>query len=186
MENTPDGPRTGNPTALSFSPDRRITLAAGAAALLVAVAAAVSSDAAGRLLLAGVVLVLLAYALTDLIFAPRVTATSEGLVLNSPFARGPVPWSAVESIHADTRLRLGLRSTTLEIDAGATIAVFTRRALGTAPEQAAALLDALDPRPGRADVRRNPGGLRAPGGPGGSEGGVGQHGDGEDEGSDAG
>ena len=40
-------------------------------------------------------------------------------------------------MHADIRARLGLRSTTLEIDAGATLVVLSRRALGADPEAAA-------------------------------------------------
>lgn len=135
-----------NATVLRFGPDRRLTAVSGAAAAAVGVAAAVSTDDLGRLLLIGAALILACYAATDLIFAPRITATTEGIVLNAPFARARLAWSQVDTIQADSRQRMGVRATTLEIEAGALVASFSRRALGTDPEQAAALITALDPR----------------------------------------
>ena len=160
-------------TLLRFSPDRRLTAAYALAAVVVAGAALAATDPAGRLLLVGAGLVLFAYVVTDLVFAPRITAGPDGLVLNAPFARTRVSWAEVESIRTDTRQRLGLRSSVLEIDTGTVLALFSRRALGADPGAVAALLGALDPRGGAA------GGGAAGGG---SEGGGAGHDEGEDGG----
>ena len=55
-------------------------------------------------------------------------------------------WDDVEQVRADDRLRLGLRTTTLEIDAGAVLVVLSRRAIGADPAEAAALINAFRPR----------------------------------------
>jgi hypothetical protein len=49
-------------------------------------------------------------------------------------------------VRADTRQRLGLRSVTLEIDAGDELHVFSKRALGAEPDAVAGLIRAMDPR----------------------------------------
>ncbi len=136
---------TTSPTVLRFGPDRRLTAALGAGAVLAAGLAAATGDPEGRILWGIAAIVLAAYAVTDLVFWPRITATAEGLVLNAPFARARLSWAEVESVHAHSRQRLGLRATALEIDAGAVLAVFSRRALGRDPEQAAGLIQALAP-----------------------------------------
>lgn len=136
-------------TVLRFSPDRRLTAGLAAAVAVIGLAAAVTSDDLGRLMLIGAAVLLACYVVTDLVYAPRITATPAGLVLNAPFARARLDWSDVDSVRADSRQRLGLRATTLEIEAGPLVAVFSRRALGADPEQAAALITALDPRPAR-------------------------------------
>jgi hypothetical protein len=138
-----DRPRT--PVA-RFGPDRRLT-ALAAVGLLVALGfAALGDDPAGRLLAAIAVVVLVAYVVSDLLFRPRLIASHEGLTIRAPTARARLPWHEVERVHADTRLRLGLRSTTLEIDAGATLVVLSRRALGADPETVAELVNAFRPR----------------------------------------
>ena len=128
-----------------FVPDRRYTaLAAGG--LVVALGFLfVAGDAAGRLLAGCAAVVLAAYVATDLLFRPRVLATTAGVVINSPLLRASLAWSEIEDVRADVRQRLGLRSTTLEIDAGATLAVLSRRAIGADPEAAAALITAFRP-----------------------------------------
>jgi hypothetical protein len=128
---------------LRFGPDRRLTALIGVLALVAATAAALAPDSAGRLLLAGAALVLLAYAATDLIYSPRLTASADGLLVRTPATRGLIPWSDVEAVRADTRQRAGLRSVTLEIDAGERLVVFSRRALGADPAQVAGLISAF-------------------------------------------
>ncbi|MBN9618405.1 MAG: PH domain-containing protein, partial [Actinobacteria bacterium] len=116
-----------------FIPDRRLTaLAAGGAAGAFLVSF-LTTDTAGRLLAVIAGIMLLAYVVTDLIFSPRLIASTEGLVVRSPFARATLRWDEVDDVRADTRFRLGLRSTSLEIDAGPVLAVLTRRALGAEP-----------------------------------------------------
>lgn len=133
-------------TLLRFGPDRRLTAACGVGAIVAVGAAVATTDPSGRLLFVGAAVVLLAYVVTDLVFAPRITASRDGLVLNAPFTRARISWAEVASIRADSRQRLGLRSTVLEIDAGPVLALFSRRALAADPAAVAALLTALDPR----------------------------------------
>ncbi|MEO9140145.1 MAG: PH domain-containing protein [Jatrophihabitans sp.] len=136
-------PGTGSRAA--FVPDRRFTLGAAAGALIALGVAVFAEDKPGRLLAAVVFLILLAYVVSDLVFSPRLVVTTEGLVIRSPLTRATLGWADIEHVRADTRDRLGLRSTTLEIDAGSTLAVFSRRSLGTDPEQAAELIDSFRP-----------------------------------------
>jgi hypothetical protein len=134
------------PAQARFVPDRRYTVVAGVGALAATIAVLVSGDPDGRLL-AGIAAVLLTgYVLTDLIFSPRLVATMEGLVVNSPWTRARLRWDDVEHVRAETRVRLGLRSTALEIDAGSTLVVLTRRALGAEPSEVADLVEAFRPR----------------------------------------
>jgi hypothetical protein len=130
---------------LRFGPDRRLTALTGTLALIAMAAAVLASDPAGRLLLAGAALVLLAYTVTDLIYWPRLTVSADGLLVRTPATRGRIPWSEVEAVRADTRQRAGLRTVTLEIDAGDRLVVFSRRALGADPAEVAGLISAFRP-----------------------------------------
>ncbi|MDT4946046.1 MAG: hypothetical protein QOH14_2779 [Pseudonocardiales bacterium] len=135
--------------ACRFGPDRRLTAVTGVLAFVAAAAAVLSPDGPGRVLFGGAAALLLAYAVTDLLFWPRLTASADGLVIRTPQVRARIDWSDVESVRAEGRNRLGLRSVTLEVDAGDTLAVFSRRALGADPEAVAGLIAAMDPRPPR-------------------------------------
>jgi hypothetical protein len=144
VENLVDEPIFGAvPTAARFVPDRRYTLAAAGGAVVAAVALLLAGDNPGRLMAGIALVVLLAYVACDLVFTPRLLVTTEGVVINSPLTRIRLAWSDVESVQAQSRDRLGLRSVTLEVDAGAVLAVFSRRALGADPEQAASLIDSF-------------------------------------------
>jgi Bacterial PH domain len=105
----------------------------------------ITDDAGGRLLAVLAAVVLLGYVVSDLVFSPRVVASPEGIVVNAPLTRARLSWSDIEGVRADDRIRLGLRSTTLEIDAGSTLAVLSRRAIGMNPESAADLILAFRP-----------------------------------------
>src|SRR6266852_2482670 len=126
-----------------FGPDRRLTAVTGVLAFVAAAAAVLSPDGPGRVLFGGAAALLLAYAVTDLLFWPRLTASADGLVIRTPQVRARIDWSDVESVRAEGRNRLGLRSVTLEVDAGDTLAVFSRRALGADPEAVAGLIAAM-------------------------------------------
>jgi hypothetical protein len=128
-----------------FAPDRRLTAAAGVGALMALVLSLTTSDLAGRLLWAGAALVLIAYVVTDVIWSPRLTADATGLRIRSPFARADLRWDEVDSITADVRSRYGVRSSTLEVDAGSLLVVFSRRSLGADPETVAGLVQAMQP-----------------------------------------
>jgi len=134
------------PTEARFTPDRRYTALATGGGVGALIALLMTGDPAGRVLFAVAALVLAAYVTTDLVFSPRVVANRGGIVINGPFTRARLTWADVADVRAETRFRRGLRSTTLEIDAGSTLAVFSQRALGVDPLQAAAQIDALRPR----------------------------------------
>ncbi|MCU1656378.1 MAG: hypothetical protein JWO57_1034 [Pseudonocardiales bacterium] len=133
-------------TTCRFGPDRRLTAAGGVLAAVSASAAALTTDRAGQILFALAALVLAAYAVTDLLFWPRLTASAEGLAIRTPSLRARLPWPDVDSVRADSRDRYGLRAVTLEIEAGDSLVVFSRRALGADPETVAGLVTAFDPR----------------------------------------
>lgn len=128
-----------------FGPDRRLTLAAGAAALVALGLAVTAGDAGGRLLFGLAAAVLAGYAIGDLIWWPRLAADARGVRVHTPFTRAELSWDEVEDVRADVRSRYGVRSATLEVDAGAVLAVFSRRSLGTDPQAAAELVRAMRP-----------------------------------------
>ena len=53
--------------------------------------------------------------------------------IRTPLTRADLAWREVEDVSADVRSRYGLRSTTLEVDAGEVLVVFSRRSLGADP-----------------------------------------------------
>lgn len=129
---------------LRFGPDRRLTVGAAAGAVL-ALVLCLSSDAAGRVLFAVAAVLLAGYAVGDLVWWPRLVADASGLRIRTPFTRATLSWSEVDDVRADVRTRYGLRSTTLEVDAGEVLVVFSRRSLGADPEAAASLVQAMRP-----------------------------------------
>lgn len=126
-----------------FGPDRRITLAAAAAALVALVSALLYPDAPGRLLFAVATVVLAGYAVGDMVWADRLVADATGVRIRTPFSRADLTWPQVSDVRADVRTRYGLRSVTLEVDAGEVLVVFSRRTLGADPEAVAGLVNAM-------------------------------------------
>ncbi len=129
-----------------FGPDRRLTALAGAGMLAVIGLAVTTADASGRLLFVLAAVVLAAYVVTDLVFWPRLAVDTSGLQVRAPCARARRDWAHVDEVRADVRTRYGLRSVTLEIDAGETLIVLSRRALGADPDSVADVVRAFDPR----------------------------------------
>jgi hypothetical protein len=140
-----DEPASQRRPAASFAPDRRLTAATGAGALLALVVAISGSDAPGQLLAAIAAGLLAAYTATDLLFAPRLAVDAAGVRVNTLLLRRTLAWSEIDSIRADSRLRHGLRSVALEIDAGDVLVVMSRRALGEHPDRVAELIAAFAP-----------------------------------------
>jgi hypothetical protein len=126
-------------------PDRRYTLLAALGAVVALGALVLSHDLPGRVLAGVAVVVLLGYVASDLLFSPRLVVSGDGLVVNAPTLRARLRWSEVVEVRADSRQRLGLRSTNLEVDAGHTLAVFSKRAIGMDPGAAAQLIRAYRP-----------------------------------------
>jgi hypothetical protein len=131
------------PPVLRFGPDRRVTAGLGVGTAIALVLAFTAGDRPGRLLFGLAALVLAGYTLGDLVFWPRLTADPQGLLVRTPMQRTALAWADIEAVRADERLRFGLRSTTLEVDAGAVLVVFSRRALGADPAAVRDLLAAL-------------------------------------------
>jgi hypothetical protein len=87
-----------------------------------------------------------AYAARDLIARERLRADRDGLVVVRGYAgHRRLAWSELERISVESRLRLGARTETLELDTGEEIYLFGRYDLGTEPEQAFDELDELRP-----------------------------------------
>ncbi|HYT09655.1 MAG TPA: PH domain-containing protein [Mycobacteriales bacterium] len=137
MEPAPVHPSPGSPPPQGrwFPRPVETTLAAGGA--LLALLLAVVADPAGRLLFAVAALGLLALAAADLILRPRLAADPTGVRIRTLGVRTDLPWSAIERVAVDERSRRGLTARTLELDAGGTLVVLGRRALGADPREVA-------------------------------------------------
>jgi hypothetical protein len=80
----------------------------------------------------------------DVLVPIRVAADAAGVTVVAGFARRRrLPWSAVERVRVDTRPRLGLRTETLEIDAGDSLYLFSAYDLGAPPAEVAEALETL-------------------------------------------
>lgn len=141
MDNDPSERRS----RATFGPDRRLTALCAGGALIALILAITFSDAPGRLLFGIAAALLLGYVITDLAFAPRLAADPAGLEVRTPFVRAKLSWSDIEQVHADARQRYGLRTVTLEIDAGEQLIVLSRRALGQDPQLVAEIVGAFAP-----------------------------------------
>jgi hypothetical protein len=119
---------------LRYGPSRRIAglLAVGAAAA--AVASYFATDATGRLLLGCAAIVLAAIAGVDVLFSPRLTATTAGVAVFAPGVRVRWRWDEVSSIKVDERNRRGLTTRTLEIESGDQLIVLSKRSLNADPQ----------------------------------------------------
>lgn len=131
---------------LRFGPDLRLSagsflLGLGALGLVLT-----SSDAPSRLLFGIAAIVLLGYAVGDVVYWPRLTVDASGLRIRTPLERADLAWTDVAQVRADVRHRHGLRTATLEIDADERLIVFSRRALGADPETVAGIVASVDPR----------------------------------------
>jgi hypothetical protein len=129
-----------------FGPDLRLSALVFLAAMGALVLSITADDRPGRLLFGIATVVLAGYSIGDVIFWPRLVADATGLRVRTPLARADIAWADVEEVRADVRQRYGLRVSTLEIDAGATLIVFSRRSLGAHPDTVSTLVCSLDPR----------------------------------------
>jgi hypothetical protein len=135
-----------NPTRVRFGPDLRLSAVVFLLALGALVLVLTTDDPGGRLLWGVAAVVLAAYAIGDVLFWPRLAVDAHGLRIRTPLARADLPWAQVDGVRADVRSRYGLRTATLEVDAGSTLVVFSRRALGADPDTVESLVRAMDPR----------------------------------------
>lgn len=133
------------PPAVRFRPYPWLTALAGAGAVLAIVLTWQATDAPGRLIFGIAALITAAYAIGDVVFSPRLSADHTGVRIRAPMTRADLRWDEIEAVRADTRDRLGLRSTTLEVDTGETVVVFSKRSLGADPEFVARQVRAVAP-----------------------------------------
>lgn len=149
----PSGPPAGAPSGSEgAAPGWRVQPALpvvkiGAAVLLVALGALLAANDNDPVQL-GIAVVaaagLLVWGVRDLVAPVRLSADPAGITVISGYAgRRQLPWTAVERIRVDTRPRLGLRTETLEVDAGESLHLFSRYDLGTAPTEVAETLHRL-------------------------------------------
>ena len=155
MHKSVDTPRPRpTPAPLCFGPDRRLLVVALPGALFAGLLAFVGDDPVQRFFSLVVVVVLLAVVATDLVFAPRLTVDPAGLRVFAPLDRAHVGWAELESVHASSTQRYGLRSTVLEIDAGDRLLVLDRRDLAADPWEVASAIVEYGRRCGRPDLTR--------------------------------
>jgi hypothetical protein len=82
------------------------------------------------------------YATRDLLARERLRIDRDGLTVVHGFAgHGQLRWDQIERIRVDERLRLGIRTQLLEVDAGDWIGLYGRSELGADPS---AVLSAID------------------------------------------
>ncbi|BCJ65604.1 PH domain-containing protein [Polymorphospora rubra] len=90
-----------------------------------------------------VAVALLGWAVRDLVAPVRLAVDEGGVTVVTGFARRRhLPWDRIERITVDNRPRLGLRTETLEIDAGDSLHLFGAYDLGAAPDDVADVLRA--------------------------------------------
>jgi hypothetical protein len=119
-----------------WSPRPAVTAAAAGGAV-VAVVLAAAADPAGRVLFGAAAIGLLALTVADLVLRPRLAADPGGLQVRTLAVRRRLLWSELQRVEVDERSRYGLTTRTLELDAGDTLVVLGRRALGTDPRDVA-------------------------------------------------
>lgn len=141
----PSTPEPG-PVSWRVAPGVRLLKVASALVLgLVALASVVAWHDPRRALVAGAAAVgVAAFAGRDLIAPVRLAADQNGLTVIHGYAgHARLPWPAVESVRVAQHSRYGLRSTSLEIDAGESVHVFSPSDLGTPLDEVAAALNEL-------------------------------------------
>ncbi|SNT45984.1 PH domain-containing protein [Asanoa hainanensis] len=114
------------------------------AVLLVVLAALFATDAVAVAVASVAGAVLAVWGFRDLLAPERLAADPSGLTVLTGFAgRRHIPWSAVEKISVDRRGHAGIRSETLEIDAGDSLHLFTKNDLGAPVEEVAEALEGV-------------------------------------------
>ena len=118
-----------------------VTKLMGAVAIVVLAGAFAGHDPIRWTIAAAAALALAVWALRDLLAPIRLAADAHGVTVVAGFARRRrLPWSAIERVRVDRRTHRGLRSETLELDAGDAIYLFTANDLGALPEDVVVVL----------------------------------------------
>jgi hypothetical protein len=123
------------PSIYRYSPSQRIAATVAFVAAAAGIEAILADAATTRLILAIAAIVLAAIAITDFVFAPRLTATTTGVAIFAPSVRARLRWTEIDEIRVDERGHLGLANRALEIDTGDRLFVLSRRSLGRDPRE---------------------------------------------------
>jgi hypothetical protein len=84
------------------------------------------------------------YAVRDLVARDRLVVDHDGITTVRGYAgHRRLTWQEIEQLRIDERLRLGIRTQLLEIDAGEEIYLLSRYDLGAEPREAYDLVQAL-------------------------------------------
>lgn len=125
-----------------------VPVAKAAVAAVLAVAALLTGERLAIFVGALAAVALVVFAVRDVLARERLRADRSGVDVVSGFAsRRHLPWAEVEALRIDERLRLGVRSRLLEVDADAEIYQFGRHDLGVDPGEAIIAIIALRPTP---------------------------------------
>jgi PH (Pleckstrin Homology) domain-containing protein len=145
-ESRPARPVGPPPDSVSYRvPIMVIAAKFGVAALLVLVTLVFGVREQVTIGLAAALAVII-FAARDVLARERLRADADGLVAVSGYVgRHHLDWSDVRRMIVDSRLRLGARTETLEVDAGDQIYLFGRFDLGVPPEDALATLEQIRP-----------------------------------------
>ena len=146
----PGGAEEPRPAAaagsVSFRVPTRVPVAKFVLAALLLLASLVTGEPLASLVGVLAAAGLAAYGLRDVLSPVRLAADATGLDLVRGYAgRRHLAWSDVERLHVDERLRLGVRTQLLEIDADVELYQFSRFDLGADPPEALAAVLAVRP-----------------------------------------
>jgi hypothetical protein len=151
-------PRDGPAPGVGYGPDGsvffrvRTGVIAGkfALATLLLLIAVFAGDGFGLWLGVVAAALVAAYGLRDVLGRERLRADGHGIRIGTGFAgHRELPWSKLERVRVDQRLRLGVRTDLLELDAGEELFLLSRYDLGADPHDAYEALAALRGRDGQ-------------------------------------
>jgi hypothetical protein len=121
-----------------------VTKGLGAVAIVVLVFAFGRDDAVQWVLAGAVAVGLAGWALRDLVAPVRLAADTTGVTVVVGFRRRRwLPWSEIERVRLDRRVRLGLAAELLELDADDALFLFSMHDLGADPHDVLAELEDL-------------------------------------------
>jgi hypothetical protein len=133
-----------SPLQWRVKPALPITRLLGAVAVIMLVVAFGSDEPLQWFIAIVAAAALTGWAARDLIAPVRLSADTSGITMVTGFARRRhLTWPQIERVRVDRRVRLGLSSALLEIDAGESLHMFSVNDLGADPEEVAEAMNTL-------------------------------------------
>ena len=121
-----------------------VTKGLGAVAIVVLVFAFGRDDVVQWVMAGAVAIGLAGWAVRDVIAPIRLAADAEGVTVVAGFTRRRwLPWPEIERVRLDRRVRLGLTTDLLEVDADDALFLFSMHDLGADPHDVLAELEEL-------------------------------------------